>query len=330
VKPSRIAQLVIGCLIAAAGLYVFLRNVDMTALGRELRSASAVGLLGTAGLSILTLYLRSIRWRFLLPDSEGAHRRGLFGLVMIAFMANNIFPARLGEAVRALLLWRKNHYRVAVSVGSLIVERVIDSLMFLMFFAIPVYLLPSLESLRLYAHGVSAIVAGVIAAFVLYATLTTQLTRLGGWIVSRLPERMGRVAGTIGGQLASTLDWLHSPKRVATIVVLSLLTTGCYPVMMILLVGDRAPFGFVEGMFSQAFAAIGSAIPLAPAYVGTLHATLQYGLKQIGIATETATALAILYHAVNVVPITIVGLFYFFRTDLSFREMTSAKAQLEK
>jgi hypothetical protein len=83
-------------------------------------------------------------------------------------------------------------------------------------------------------------------------------------------------------------------------------------------------------MFAQACAVMGAAIPLSPGYVGTLHATLLEGLSYLGQSREKARAIAILYHALAYIPVTTVGLVYFFRTDLRFRDLSHAKEDLKE
>jgi uncharacterized membrane protein YbhN (UPF0104 family) len=99
---------------------------------------------------------------------------------------------------------------------------------------------------------------------------------------------------------------------------------------MIILLTENAdiPFGLLEGMFAQSFAAFGAAIPLAPGYVGTLHAVMLQGLEILGMNGDKARALVILYHAVNYLVITVLGLYFFFRMRLSIKEISTAKKEM--
>ena len=81
-------------------------------------------------------------------------------------------------------------------------------------------------------------------------------------------------------------------------------------------------------LFAQAFAAFGAAIPLAPGYIGTTHALVLSAAKAVGMSADSGRALAILYHLVNYVPVTAVGLFYFFRLKVNFKRITHAKQEL--
>jgi uncharacterized membrane protein YbhN (UPF0104 family) len=86
---------------------------------------------------------------------------------------------------------------------------------------------------------------------------------------------------------------------------------------------------FFVSMFGIAFAAIGAAIPLAPGYVGTLHAMMLSGLGQAGIPSNIAGALVILYHAIGYVTIAAMGLFYFFRLKITFMDIKGAGTKNE-
>ncbi|MGH7862311.1 MAG: lysylphosphatidylglycerol synthase domain-containing protein, partial [Candidatus Dormibacteraceae bacterium] len=47
------------------------------------------------------VWLRAVRWHFLLRPVKPIPSRRLFPVVVIGYMANDVLPARLGELVRA-------------------------------------------------------------------------------------------------------------------------------------------------------------------------------------------------------------------------------------
>jgi uncharacterized membrane protein YbhN (UPF0104 family) len=134
----------------------------------------------------------------------------------------------------------------------------------------------------------------------------------------------------MGRELASTLDWAFSARKTALIIALSLLTGGCYPVIILLLFGNPARFGILHSLFAQASAAVGAAIPLSPGYVGTLHSTMLQGLSMIGVAEERARALAILFHAVNYIPVTLAGLWLYFTMNVSIKDIRAGRERMEE
>jgi uncharacterized membrane protein YbhN (UPF0104 family) len=70
---------------------------------------------------------------------------------------------------------------------------------------------------------------------------------------------------------------------------------------------------------------MGAAIPLAPGFVGTLHAVLLQGLLFCGLDRDKAVAVTILYHAIPYCAVTALGLFFFLRMKLNFKELTGTK-----
>ena len=321
---SRTGKVLIGILIALLCLYIFLKDVDINKLLFELKAVKITSLILVCIFIILTLFFRSVRWKFMLPDMPGTSKKHLFSNVVIGFMINNIMPARIGEFARAFILWKKNQFPLAVSLGTLILERIIDLLVFFVFFVLPIFTLPQCSSLISFGLIFSGIILLCIIAMFFYVRFQDFSAKIVLWIVSKLPQRFRAKSIQICKELASTFKWLSSIQRVVIVTLLSFLTLLCYPIMIILLAENAdIPFGILEGMFAQAFAAFGAAIPLAPGYVGTIHAVMLQGLEILGMNGDKARALVIIYHAVNYILITIVGLYFFFRMKLSIKEIST-------
>ncbi len=330
-KVFSIGKIVLGILFASMGLYLFLKDVDFNKLLFELGSISIFNLIICCCLAILTLFLRSLRLHVLLPDMKDTSKKDLFSNIAIGFMINNIFPARIGEAARALILWQKNRFPATICIGTILLERTIDMLVFLTFFIIPVIFLPQCSSLIFFALFACGIILFCIAGTFLYIRFQTVTIRFGLWLLKWLPEKHREKLVRIAKELASTLVWLNSAGRVITVISLSFLISLCYPVIIILIAGKSDfSFGMLEGMFIQAFAVLGSLIPLAPGYIGTLHAVMLQGLSILGVESDKARALTIVYHAVNYIPITILGLYFFFRMNLSFEDIYTGKKRMQE
>ena len=329
-KLSTVVQIVGGVAVSSAGLYFFLKNVKIDIIWDQMKTTEWWVVAMVAVLSPISLWLRTLRWKILLPSRSGTEKKGLFSITTIAFMINNILPARLGEAARALLLWRRNKFTAAESIGSLVVERVLDSLAFLSFLFFPIFFIKGLEHLFFYGLVCLAIFLGTVGSFILYALFPlftrTQIQKS----LLLVPEKMRIKVKKLGKELISNLDWMFSVKKVLSVVVLSYLTMFCYVGMIWLLGIKIESFGFLGSMFGVAFAALGAAIPLSPGYVGTLHAMLLQGLTMLGVTIEKAGAIAVLYHAIGYVIVTILGIYFFFAVNVSFSDIGKANEELKK
>lgn len=322
---KKVLQLIAGIGIAAVGVVIFTRQVDLSSVGSIIAKTQWWKIALVVLLNGGTLFFRGLRWRVLLPQKRSVSKDGLFPLVAIGFMVNNFLPLRIGEAVRALLLWKRNGFTVPESIGSLVIERLLDVLVFCTFLVVPVFLMPQLSEFRIYAELLASGVACVIGGFILYA-LRPGLVVGGGRVLLRVvPAALRQRFTEIVRELLSNLDWLFSYKKAGVVLILSYVTLFCQIGMLSVLGAGVAHFTVLTSMFGVAFAAIGAAIPLAPGYVGTLHAMVLKGLGMAGIATDSAGALAILYHAIGYVTVALLGLFFFVQLRVSFSDIRQAQ-----
>jgi uncharacterized protein (TIRG00374 family) len=329
VKISQIAQLAGGLLITGICSYFFIKRMDMHQLLINIKSTEIWVVVSVALLCPVTIWFRSLRWKIILPKRNGTNKKDLFSLVAISFMVNNVLPARIGEAVRALLLWKRNKYSVSESIGSLVLERIIDVMAFSSFLFIPAFLIKgiSLPFLLVYLPLFGCIV--LLMMFVIYAIFPGFTKRIFAKMGRLLPGRIRSGIEKVVKGMASNLDWIFSGKKVFYVFILSYLTVMPYAIMMWLLGMNINSFGLLHGMFGVAFSAVGAAIPLAPGYVGTLHEAISRGFALIGISSNEAGAVAVLYHAIPYVVVTLMGIILLFKINVSFKEISNAKQGLE-
>jgi uncharacterized protein (TIRG00374 family) len=321
----------------AAGLALFFQKVNIHKLTEELLALSPLTVIGCVFWGIMTLVLRAWRWKIMLPEAENTSKKGLFPIVSIGFMLNNILPARLGEAARIVLLWKKNGFAPALCIGSIVIERVFDTLAFMSCFFIPVFILDAMKSAQLSGNvagksmtlqtvaflfgGIFSIACLIVFLYSFFPAPTRNFVKK---LLRFVPRSQHARVQTLGSEVLSNLNWIFSLKKVVLVVVLTYGMLLCYAVMIAMLA--KAPgFSILNGLFAQSFAAMGAAIPLAPGYVGTLHAVLLQGLLLCGLDREKAMATAILYHAIPYCAITLLGLYYFFRMRVSFKDIAALK-----
>lgn len=325
----RIIQLLAGCAIAGAGLYIFFKDVNPQLLWQELRHGSPVIYALCTALSFFSIWIRALRWRLMLPDVPGTHKRGLFSYVMIGFMVNNILPARLGEAMRVFLIWKKNGFAPATAVGAFVLERVIDLVVFGSFFIVPVVLMPQFSQYRPFAFLLTAGFTAFIIFLALMRRFPGPVRNACSNLAGRLPGKIGTIAEKNIQALFSNLDWLQSGPRVLAVALLSYATTLPFALEVMLLSGRAGGLGFLSALYVQANATLGAAIPLSPGYVGTLHEFMLHAMTQVGIEPNSGRAITIMYHALTFVPVTAAGLYYFFKADLHFSDINRAQSEIK-
>ena len=99
-----IKRLVIGILLSALFLYLFLKNLDLGQVWTVIRQGKTSWILLALGLNFLNYIMRAYRWRFFLLPIKKVGMWNSYKTTVIGFALSSIFPARIGEVVRPYLL----------------------------------------------------------------------------------------------------------------------------------------------------------------------------------------------------------------------------------
>jgi uncharacterized protein (TIRG00374 family) len=123
----------VGLLISALSLFVALRGLHLRDVWEGIRSADFFWLFPAIIIYFLAVWMRSLRWRYFLRPINSFPVKGIFPVVAIGYMGNNIYPARAGELLRAVVLKHKYKIAVPASLTTIIIERVFDGVVMLAF-----------------------------------------------------------------------------------------------------------------------------------------------------------------------------------------------------
>jgi glycosyltransferase 2 family protein len=312
-------------------VYLFSR-VDYGQLWISIASADAV-LLGCAGALLATTFaIRSWRWQYLLRPLKRVGFSNLMAATSIGLMANMIFPARLGELVRALVLGYREQMETSTSFATIVVERLCDGFTVLLMLALLLFLspLPLGESwTRALRWGGLMTLMGYLGVFALLYYLhrsTAQAMRALQRFDRFLPRSW---VDKISGLLASFSDGLQSLSERAylpQIIISSIMlwtAIGFYNFLVVLAFQLQLPpaVGFLLVVF-QAFAVM---IPSSPGFVGTYHAASVACLSLWGVRAEEALSVALVMHAINFLLTIVIGLAYLWSVKVSLRDFTRPK-----
>ena len=120
-------RLAVGLLVAAAGLAIAFRRVDLRALGGALAEANWWWFGGAMAAVLVAIVVRAWRWQLLLAPIERVAVGPLFSATMIGYFGNGVLPIRLGELMRAVAIGRRGgRVDVSTALGSIAVERLLD------------------------------------------------------------------------------------------------------------------------------------------------------------------------------------------------------------
>ena len=99
-------KLLLGVAISGLFLYLSTRGIDWGAFRAALARVRLEFLVPGIVCTMLGHFSRSVRWKFMMTPIKACRIAPLWSATAIAFMVNNLLPARLGEFVRAIAIGR--------------------------------------------------------------------------------------------------------------------------------------------------------------------------------------------------------------------------------
>jgi glycosyltransferase 2 family protein len=295
---GRRGLILLGFAISLGAIWIVAGGTDLARTGAEVARADPRYLAAAIGVVGVQTLIRAIRWQVLLPVGP-AGRTGLnriVPVVLVGYLANAALPARLGEAVRSVVLAGREGLSVTLTLGSALLERILDTLVVAILGA-TAGLLIGVDAWVLQA----ALVGLVISLFALAALVVAPrfLARIG---IDSLRDLIGVVQGVVRGATAQRPGALAI--AVGATLVAWLLDASTYWLVAASLGLELTPAG---AMLVSAVAVLSTAIPSAPGYVGTFELAASAAAAALGIGRETGLAFAVVAHVVAVVPISIAG-----------------------
>ena len=310
-----------GVVISLLFLYFALRGLQFAEMWDAMRSANYWWLIPGVIVYFMGVWARAWRWHYLLRPVKSIPTRTMFPIVAIGYMGNNIYPARAGEVLRAVVLKRREGVPVSASLATIIVERIFDGVVMLGFIFINLAELTKLTqgadvigsaSIQNIAIIGTAVFGAALLIFLLAAMFPTFIHGLVNTIVARFvpeglrPKVMGITERFLGG-----LESLRSPRDALmvflTSVVIWLFETGKYWFVM-----HAFPFqvSFFALMLMNGVVNLATTIPSAPGYIGTFDAPGIAILVAYGVNKAVAASYTLVLHVALWVPITLLGAYY--------------------
>ena len=266
--------------------------------------------------SLLSHFIRAMRWKLLFKPLH--HNPGLnntFGAVMVTYLANLAFP-RLGEVMRCAMLRTSEKIPLEKSLGTVVTERLIDVLMFvvivllgflLMFSSVKDFIYDSLSQKfsTLPSLGVIA-AAGVALLAILFAAYKLFHKKLMNFSLYR------KVVELIMGCIDGVKSILHlGPKATVLFLTYSILIYFLYICggwVILQAFGETSHLGFATAFVIYLFGSVGMMI--SQGGLGAYPVLVWQALALYGIAETTSLACGWLLWSSQQLLVLVVGLAY--------------------
>jgi hypothetical protein len=218
----------------------------------------------------------------------------MLAYLLVGYLANNVLPARLGELVRSHYLGDREGMSRTTTLGTVVVERVVDTAVVVAIAAVGILVL----NVRGVVTDAVLIGSAIVAILVVGLAIGVAAHRLpGAEAVARWAAQWPRV-GEIVAKLRSGLAVAGRPRTLSEALVLSAIAWAATLLAFAAAgqaVGLELRIG--EAALMSSGVALASAIPAGPGYLGTYELAAVKIAEALGLPTDEAFATALLVHA---------------------------------
>ena len=316
----------IGFLISLIFLAVIIYKINFQELVAAFYQASYPYLLPALILYMGSFFIRALRWKFILQPLKTISLGSSFSIIMIAWMANNVLPARMGEFVRAYVIGKKEHISVSASLATIVIERVFDGLTLVGFLVILLCFYPFPDWVKRIGY-LSALL--FIFALICLIALKNWHDFIANNIIKKfttyLPDKINKIIIGFAGRFVDGLQCLSSGRRLIVVIIYSLLVWVLEGLMYYYVIRSfNLNLLTYASFFLLTVTNLGLIVPSAPGYVGTFQFFSILSLKVFGIDKNVALSFSIALHALQYLPVTLLGLIYLNKEGLKLTEFRGA------
>ena len=324
----------IGIGISALFLYSALRGLRLPLVWDAMKHANYWWILPGVAIYFVGVLIRTWRWHYMLRQFKAVSIRRLFPVVCIGYAGNNIYPARAGEVIRSYVLKKNEDIPISGSLATVLVERIFDGLVMLLFVFLALPFVSGIPpQYRSFVIVLSVIFGVSLVLFIAVAARPEWVMKLYVPIADHLiPAKIRPKFDHVVDRFLFGLASLQSPKDVVMIFVTSVLiwlaeTMKYWFVMH----AFNFSVSFLTLMLMNGIVNLFTTLPSAPGYIGTFDAP---GIKVLidvgGVDPIIATAYTLVLHAALWLPITALGVYYFFRARLHWSDFEKAAEAAEE
>jgi glycosyltransferase 2 family protein len=325
-------QLSVGVGVSVFFIYLALPGLHLQTVIEALQHANYWWLVPGIAVYFVGLWVRTWRWQYTLRPLQLVPLTTLFPDVCIGYFGNNVFPFRAGELLRSYVLKKQTGIDISSSLATVIIERIADGLVMIMFVFLALPFAPMPEFFR---NAVITMTVGFLVATALFIWAANDPQRVdrfyGGVARLLLPAKIRAVTDGFFQRFMLGLRSLSSPSDMTAIfltsVLIWLLETVKYWFVMH---AFDFSVGFIVLMLMNGLVNLATTLPAAPGYIGTFDTPGIMTLQAFGVNPSVAASYTFTLHAALWVPVTLLGGYFFWRNHLHMSDITAARQQEEQ
>ncbi len=329
----------VGIAITVLFLWLVLRDVPFADVGRAIARANwFVLLLPSVPSYLLLVWVRALRWRHLTNPIQEIGVAPMARATAVGYMANNIFPLRMGEVVRCWYLKRETGVSTAALFGTVILERVIDIVSVVVMALLVVSFWGSGGDSGLERGAILLLPVALLPILFIVGLRVApdRVLTIGRFLLRPFPDRLEEFLVGLVERFIEGLGALRGGTHIFWIAFHTVIIWGVLSIIPIVaaFLALGIDLGDLHQMLGAAWttqAAIGIAVaaPSAPGFFGIFHYACKLALLRFGVEPDVAVAAGTLIHAVMWITLTSLGFAVLRLRRTSLGEIDQAVSQPE-
>jgi uncharacterized protein (TIRG00374 family) len=305
----------VGLLLGLTCLWLAFRDVSLPDVAEVLSAADGLFLFLTLLVQGANILSKVLRWRALLGDSGRQLRlTSLLTALLAGQMVNLMLPMRLGEVARAYLVGQSQAVGKVFALGTVAVEKAIDSVVLLILALLTVAAVGLPDWLTRPAAATGAIVVAILLVAVGafrwsgYRGLPSLIARGIAWVAKRLafdPERLAGVLAEARGGLVTM-----GQRKVA--LWTSLWSLGVWITALLtnyfLFLALRLDVPFQASLLLLVVLYVGVSVPSSPARIGVFQYLVILGLSLFSVPKSLALTYSLALYVIVFGPMIVLGI----------------------
>lgn len=325
-RQKKLFYLFIGGAISILFLWGLFSNIDIDKLTSALVGANYWWLLPNIALIVFTMYQRAYRWQFMMKPIKHVAYGKLLAATCIGFMANNVLPLRLGEFVRAYSIARQERgVTKSASLATIFVERmVLDLVALLVIFGLVVWSAQLILDQNFKIGLVTAIITALVG-IIFMLTLALKPVGAGRLLARYIPFLPALIRGKIEHtvvKFSRGFEFIRHRSAFSSVLIQTALIwviMGLSNYFVFMAFGFDLPVAASFVLLVTVSLAI--LIPSSPGFIGVYHFAATITLSTYGIPSESALSFALVLHAAQYIPITLLGFYFLRKHHLSLKSL---------
>jgi uncharacterized protein (TIRG00374 family) len=326
-SPWRFIQPALGYLVAAACLAWVLHDVHPREILKLTTRVNWGWVTAAIAFDILSYLCQGWRWQLLLRPAGKISLWRTTQAVYVGLFTNEVLPMRLGEVVRVYLvsLWLPSTFTSVLP--SLVVERFFDAVWLAILIGLTAVFVPLPKDLAAAGDvlGIAVLLATALFLYVVYRKREDRPEEAAagrqGWRLLRLASRV--LESLEGGIRGIGLSGAFYLSFAATLLFL----LGQMLAFWLIMQACGLRLSFWVGAVVYLVVHLGTAIPNAPANLGTYQFFVVVGLAIFGVQKAPATGFSFVVFFLLTVPLWVIGFFALSRSGMS---LASIRANIRK